>query len=120
MGLAGGTVRKFADAETFPERAVRAPGPSILDLYLAHLEARCAAGCENAMTLWRCGAVALWRCGAVALWRCGAVARTAQARLLRNSETDPPLAEPTAHDTTEGQATARGRTAAGIHAVSCG
>jgi hypothetical protein len=53
MGLARRTVRKFADAESFPERAVRAPGPSILDPYLAHLEARQAEGCENAMALWR-------------------------------------------------------------------
>ena len=35
------------------ERAARAPGPSILDRHLAHLEARLAAGCENAMALWR-------------------------------------------------------------------
>ena len=53
MGLARGTVRKFARAESFPERAARAPAPSILDPYLAHLEARLAAGCENAMRLWR-------------------------------------------------------------------
>ena len=52
-GLARGTVRKFAHAEGFPERAVRAPGPSILDPFLAHLDARVAAGCENAMELWR-------------------------------------------------------------------
>jgi transposase len=32
---------------------VRAPGPSILDPFLAHLDARVAAGCENAMELWR-------------------------------------------------------------------
>jgi hypothetical protein len=53
MGLARGTVRKFADAESFPERAVRPPGRSLLDPYLAHLEARLAGGCENAMALWR-------------------------------------------------------------------
>ncbi|MBV1797545.1 ISL3 family transposase [Siccirubricoccus sp. G192] len=53
MRLARGTVRKFADAESFPERAVRPPGPSILDPYLDHLEARLATGCENAMALWR-------------------------------------------------------------------
>jgi hypothetical protein len=53
MGLAHGTVRKFADAGSFPERAVRAPGPSILDPHLAYLEARQAEGCENAMVLWR-------------------------------------------------------------------
>jgi len=38
MGLARGTVRKCADAESFPERAIRAPGPSLLDPHLAHLE----------------------------------------------------------------------------------
>ena len=53
MGLARGTVRKFAQTESFPERAARAPARSILDPYLAHLEARLAAGCENAMLLWR-------------------------------------------------------------------
>jgi transposase len=53
MGLARGTVRKLAYARSFPERAAGAPGPSILDPYLAHLEARRAAGCENAMALWR-------------------------------------------------------------------
>lgn len=53
MGLARGTVRKFADAESFPERAVRSPGPSILDAHIDYLEARLAAGCENAMALWR-------------------------------------------------------------------
>jgi hypothetical protein len=53
MGLARGTVRKLAQAESFPERAARKPGRSILDTYLAHLEARLAAGCENAAALWR-------------------------------------------------------------------
>jgi transposase len=53
MGLARGTVRKLAYARSFPERVANAPGPSILDPYLAHLEARRAAGCENAMALWR-------------------------------------------------------------------
>ncbi len=53
MGLARGTVRKFAHAESFPGRAARAPGPSILDPFRAHLNARLAAGCENAMELWR-------------------------------------------------------------------
>jgi transposase len=53
MRLARGTVRKYAQAESFPERAVQAPAHSILDPYLAHLEARLAAGCENARALWR-------------------------------------------------------------------
>ena len=52
-GLARGTVRKLAYARSSPERVARAPGPSILDPYLARLEARRAAGCENALALWR-------------------------------------------------------------------
>nr|WP_244627679.1 transposase [Microvirga tunisiensis] len=53
MGRARGTVRKFAQAESFPERAVRQPGPRILDPYLSHLNARLAAGSENATALRR-------------------------------------------------------------------
>ena len=53
LGLARSTVRRYAYAERFPERAVRVPPPSILDPYLSHLEARLAQGCENAMALWR-------------------------------------------------------------------
>jgi transposase len=52
-GLARATVRKYAQAESFPERARRRPNPSRLDPYLAHLEQRMAEGCENAMALWR-------------------------------------------------------------------
>ncbi|PVE20270.1 ISL3 family transposase [Microvirga sp. KLBC 81] len=53
MGLARGTVRKFAQADSFPARAVRQPGPSMLDPFFPHLNARLAAGCENATALWR-------------------------------------------------------------------
>jgi hypothetical protein len=53
MRLGRGTVRKFAAAEGLPERVARGPGPSILDPHLSHLEGRLAAGCENAMALWR-------------------------------------------------------------------
>ncbi|CAO3439275.1 hypothetical protein [Azospirillum doebereinerae] len=53
MGLARATVRKYAQAERFPERAARAPGPSVLDPFIPHLEQRLAAGCENAIALWR-------------------------------------------------------------------
>ncbi|MCE9669550.1 ISL3 family transposase [Myxococcus stipitatus] len=53
LGLARGTVRKYAAAEAFPERAARVPGPSILDPYLKYLTRRHAAGCENACSLWR-------------------------------------------------------------------
>jgi len=52
-GLARGTIRKYAHAESFPERAVRRPNASRLDPYLAHIERRRAEGCENAMALWR-------------------------------------------------------------------
>ena len=53
LGLARATVRKYAHAETFPERAVRLPGPSILDPFVAYLAQRQSAGCENALALWR-------------------------------------------------------------------
>ena len=52
-GLARATVRKYAHAESFPERAVRQPGRSILDPFIAYLEARMAEGCEDAIALWR-------------------------------------------------------------------
>ena len=52
-GLARATVRRFAYAESFPERAVRAPGPSRLDPFIPWLEERLAAGCENASALYR-------------------------------------------------------------------
>jgi transposase len=53
MDLARSTVRRYAYAESFPERAVRVPPPSILDPYLGHLETRLSEGYENAMALWR-------------------------------------------------------------------
>jgi len=53
LKLARATVRKYACAEAFPERAVREPGPSILDPYLEYLEQRRASGCENALALWQ-------------------------------------------------------------------
>ena len=53
MGLARGTVRKFARAESFPARLPHGPGPSILDPSLSYLERRLAEGCENGMMLWR-------------------------------------------------------------------
>lgn len=53
MGLARGTVRKFAHAASFPGRAPRVPGPSMLDPWLEHLSRRVAAGCENGLALWR-------------------------------------------------------------------
>jgi len=53
LGLARATVRRYAAAPSFPERAARRLLPSKLDPYLGHLEARWAAGCQNAMGLWR-------------------------------------------------------------------
>lgn len=52
-GLSPTTVRKFAYAEAFPERAMQAPRGSIIDPYLPMLEARLADGCENGLQLWR-------------------------------------------------------------------
>jgi transposase len=52
-GLAVGTVRKYAHAESFPVPETRPLRPSILDPYLARLEARLAEGCENGLVLWR-------------------------------------------------------------------
>lgn len=52
-GLARSSVRKYAYAKSFPERAARAPGPRMIDPYLPYLEARLAEGCENAAELWR-------------------------------------------------------------------
>ena len=53
MGLARSTVRKFAHASDFPERAVRRPGPTILQPHLEYLAMRLSQGCENALALWR-------------------------------------------------------------------
>jgi transposase len=53
MGLARSTVRKFAYARDFPERAARRPGPTILRPHLEYLAARLLQGCENALALWR-------------------------------------------------------------------
>ncbi len=50
-GLALGTARKHARAETFPARSPH--GPGILDPCLAHLERRLAEGCGNGLALWR-------------------------------------------------------------------
>jgi transposase len=53
MKLARGTVRKYAQAADVPERAARRARPSLIDPYLAHLQARLAAGCEDGAVLWR-------------------------------------------------------------------
>ena len=51
MGLARGTVRRYAYAESFPEHAKQLR-PSMLDPYLTRLEARIAEGCKDASELW--------------------------------------------------------------------
>jgi transposase len=51
MGRA--TVRKFATAAVFPERAVQRRQPSILDPYVPYLQQQWAHGCPNASQLWR-------------------------------------------------------------------
>lgn len=53
LRLARGTVRKYASAPSFPERAARVPAPSLLDPYLEYLAQRHTEGCENALALWR-------------------------------------------------------------------
>ncbi len=47
------TVRKYFYADSFPERNRRTAARSILNPYLAYLEARLAEGCQNALQLWR-------------------------------------------------------------------
>ena len=53
MRLARTTVRKYAEAESFPARPAYGPRPGILDPYVPYLEQRLTEGCENALALWR-------------------------------------------------------------------
>ena len=53
MKLARGTVRNYAYASSFPERAARRPRHSTIDRHLPHLQARVAEGCEDGAVLWR-------------------------------------------------------------------
>jgi len=53
VGLNRQTVQRFVHAETFPERAKRAPYPSIANPYEAYLRRRWEEGCHNATQLWR-------------------------------------------------------------------
>ena len=52
MKLARGTVRNYAYASSFPERAARRPGHSTIDRHLPHLQAWVAEGCEDGAVLW--------------------------------------------------------------------
>jgi transposase len=47
------TVRRYAYAESFPERIRRPTGHSMLTPYLTYLENRYQQGCRNAQQLWR-------------------------------------------------------------------
>jgi transposase len=53
LGMARRTVRTFAQADTFPERALPPPVKSILDPYLPYLHRRLVEGCSNSSQLWR-------------------------------------------------------------------
>ena len=53
LSLARGTVRKYARATAFPERAKHPAQPSIIDRYAHYLQQRLEAGCWNASQLWR-------------------------------------------------------------------
>jgi transposase len=53
LGLSRTTVRVFAHAEHFPERALRPLTASNLDPYLPYLQQRWREGCHNSHQLWR-------------------------------------------------------------------
>ncbi len=53
LGMSRTTVRLFAHAETFPERAAPRAGTSRLTPYMAYLERRWAEGCQTSSQLWR-------------------------------------------------------------------
>lgn len=53
MNLDRRTVRGFVRAETFPERAPRSAGPTLLDAHRQYMAARAAEGCRNAKQVWR-------------------------------------------------------------------
>ena len=53
LGISRQTVRSFAYAQSFPERAVRRPVASALDPYLDRLETRLAEGGDSVVELWR-------------------------------------------------------------------
>ena len=53
LGMSRITVRKYVQAEAFPERAFHPRAPSMLDPYRAYLHHRWMEGCENAAQVWR-------------------------------------------------------------------
>ncbi|QCO10993.1 hypothetical protein D9623_20490 [Azospirillum brasilense] len=80
MGHTRATVRSYVHAQQFPERAARESGLGILAPYREHLEARLAAGNENA------------------------AAGTPRPRLFQIDQAGAPLAEPAAHHPGQGHA----------------
>ena len=53
MDISPRTVQRFLHAETFPERAPRRAGPTLLTPFEPFLRERWNAGCHNATQLWR-------------------------------------------------------------------
>lgn len=53
MDISPRTVQRFLHAETFPERAPRRCGPTLLTPFEPFLRERWSAGCHNATQLWR-------------------------------------------------------------------
>jgi transposase len=51
--MARKTVRRYLQANTFPTRAPRPPGPRQIERFLPYLRQRWQAGCQVAITLWR-------------------------------------------------------------------
>jgi len=47
------TVRRYATADVFPERAPHRRKPSQLLPYVSYLERRWAEGCQNGVQLWK-------------------------------------------------------------------
>ena len=53
LGMSRVTVRKYIQADTFPERSLPPPPASMLDPYRPYLQRRWGEGCANAAQLWR-------------------------------------------------------------------
>ena len=53
LGISRNTVRRYLQAETFPEQGLRRKRPSRLDPYLPYVRKRWEAGCQNAAQLYR-------------------------------------------------------------------
>jgi transposase len=53
LGITRRTVQTFAQADTYPEKALPPPVKSILDPYTPYLHQRLSEGCSNSSQLWR-------------------------------------------------------------------